>query len=117
MDYVSMSLCFPSLRGVPKIQDLQGCQDQKNGQVDLDDHVHVLLSKDPCSEADDYEEQGWDKHSQQVADNRSSKGDFNNYGFCFMAKSFTHKNPVQRILAERNVRVVLQTSWNKVTTR
>ena len=27
-------------------QDLQGCQDQKNGKVDLYDHVYVLLSKD-----------------------------------------------------------------------
>ena len=52
-----MSLCLPSPREVPKIKDLQGCEDQKNGKVDLDDHVYVILSKDPCCEADDDEEQ------------------------------------------------------------
>ena len=107
MDYVSMSLCFPSLRGVPKIQDLQGCQHQKNGQVDLDDHVHVLLSKDPCSEADDDEEESRNKHSQQVVDNRSSEGDFNNNGLHFLNKCFTHTYFAQGISAKRYVWVVL----------
>ena len=75
-------------------QDLQGCQDQKNGKVDLYDHVYVLFSKDPCSEADDDQEQGWDKHSQQVVDNRSSKGNFNNNGLHFADNCFAHTNLV-----------------------
>ena len=86
--------------------NLHSCQDQKYGQVDLDDHVNVVLIKRPCSEADDNKEQSWEKHSQQVVDKRSSKSYFNNNGFYFMDKRFTHKNPAQGILAKRNVRVV-----------
>ena len=44
--------------------DLHSCEDQKNGKVDFYDHVHVLLSKDPCSEADDDEEHGRNKNGQ-----------------------------------------------------
>ena len=104
MDYVNL---FPVTLWSTKnlFQDLQGCEDQKNGQVDLNDHIHVVLSKDPCSEADDDEEQGWDKHSQQVADNRSSKGDFNNNGFQVVGRihdmdsRFAHTNLAQGVTA------------------
>ena len=91
-----------------------GCQDQKYCKVDLDDHVYVLLSKDPCSEADDDKEQGWDKNSQQVVDNRSSKGDFNDNGLHFVDDCITHANPAQGILAKRNVGVVLKINQMKI---
>ena len=69
---------------------LHGCQDQKYGEVYLDDHVHVILSKESGSEADRDDEHGWNKHSQQIADNWSSKGDFNDNGLHFVDNSFTH---------------------------
>ena len=98
-----MSLCLPSLREVPKIKDLQGCEDQKNGKVYLDDHVHVLNSKDPRSEADDDEEQGRNKHSQQVVDYWPPKGNFNNNGVVGsihdMDSCFAHTNLAQGVTA------------------
>ena len=94
--------------------NLHSCQDQKYGQVDLDDHVNVVLIKRPCSEADDNKEQSWEKHSQQVVDKRSSKSYFNNNGFNFLDRCLTHTNPTQGVLAERNVGVVLQISWMEI---
>ena len=48
--------------------NLHGGQDQENGKVDLNDHVYVILSKEPCCEADGQEKDGWDKHGEQVTD-------------------------------------------------
>ena len=44
--------------------DLHGCQDQKDGEIDLNDHVNVVFSKEPSSEADDNKEDCWDKYSE-----------------------------------------------------
>ena len=44
--------------------NLHGCKHQKDCKVDLDDHVHVVLSKEPCREADNDKEHGRHKHSQ-----------------------------------------------------
>ena len=66
------------------IVDLHGCQDQQDGEIDLDDHVDVLLSEETRGEADDDKEDGWDEHGQQVVDDGSTKGDLGDNGFHFM---------------------------------
>ena len=55
---------------------LHGCQGQHYSHVDLNDHVDVLLSKEPGGEADDDQQHGGDEHGEQVVDDQSFKGDF-----------------------------------------
>ena len=88
--------------------DLHSCQDQKYGEVDLDDHVDVVSGKASCSKADGHEEHGWDEHSQQVVDNRSAQGQLDNDAWHVVKHCFTHTDPSQGVPTERNVGVVLQ---------
>ena len=51
---------------------LQGSQDQEDGEVDLNNQVNVVISKEPCNEADGKEGEGWDEDCQDIADDWSS---------------------------------------------
>ena len=64
--------------------NLHSCQGQGEGKVDLDHHVNKVVSKEPCHEADNDQQDGWDEHSQQVTYKWSTQGHFNNYGFEFI---------------------------------
>ena len=59
---------------------LHGSQDKKDGKIDLNDHVNIVFSKEPCCEAYDKEKYSWDKHSQEGADDWSAQGDLDNDG-------------------------------------
>ena len=72
---------YESIIGYIILLDLHGCQDQQDGEIDLNDHVDVVFSKKPCDEADGKEEDGWDKYSQQIVDDWSAQGDLGNDGF------------------------------------
>ena len=66
------------------IHDLHGCQDQKDGEVDLNCHVNVVLGKEPCSVADEKKEDGREKHCQEVAHDWPSQGDLDNNNLDFV---------------------------------
>ena len=57
--------------------DLHGCQDQKNGEINLNCHLNVVLGKEPSCVADDKEKDGREKNCQKVAHDWPSKGDLN----------------------------------------
>ena len=69
---------------------LHGCQGQHYGHVNLNDHVNIVLGKEPGGEADDDQQHGGDEHSEQVVDDWSSEGDFNNGGFLVVDGRFAH---------------------------
>ena len=74
----------------------------------MDDHVDVVGGKASCSKADGDEKQGWDEHSQQVVDDRSTQGHFDDDAGQVFEHCFAHPDPSQGVPAERNVGVVLQ---------
>ena len=53
--------------------NLQGGEDQQQGEVDLDDHVDEVLHKDLGQLADDQQEQGGDEDRQDTADQGAPK--------------------------------------------
>ena len=65
------------------MSNLHGCQHKKNGKIDLNDHVHVVLSKSSCCKAYNKKEGGWDKDCQQVVHNRTAHRDLSNNRFSF----------------------------------
>ena len=87
---------------------LQCGEDQKYGEVDLDDHVDVVGGKASCSKADGEEEHGWDEHSQQVVDDRSAQGQLDDDARQVFEHCCAHSDPSQGAPAKRNVGVVLQ---------
>ena len=52
---------------------LQSGEDQQYGEVDLYDHVNIVLDKEPCNEADGEESGCGDEYCQDVADDRSAQ--------------------------------------------
>ena len=60
---------------------LHGCQGQHDRHVDLNDHVNEVLSKEPGSKADDDQKHCGDEHGEQIVDNWSPKGDFDDDSF------------------------------------
>ena len=62
----------------------QSSQDQENCDVDLNNHVDVVLGKESCHKADGKESGGWDEHCQNVAYDWSAKSHFSHYGISFI---------------------------------
>ena len=56
-------------------------QDELNGEIDLNDQIDVVLSKEASGEADDNQQNSWNKNCQQEVDNRPVQGHFNNDRF------------------------------------
>ena len=57
---------------------LHGSQDKLNREVDLYDHIDVVLNKETSSEADNNQENCWYKHSQYKIDYWPVQGHFHN---------------------------------------
>ena len=88
--------------------NLHGGKDKKDGQIDLNDQVNVLLRKGPCSKTDYEEKHGWAKHSQECADDWPAQSDLNNYDFHFEFIVSAHLNPAQCVTVKSYFRVMLQ---------
>ena len=54
------------------LSNLHGGKDKKDGEIDLNDHVHVVLGKSSGYKADQQEEGGRDEDSQEVVDDRTA---------------------------------------------
>ena len=91
---------------------LQCGNDQQYGEVDLDDHVDVILGEDPRDEADHLKSNGGNENCQSVADKRSSKSDLNHNRILSPNLGIAHSKLSYEISIEGNVSVVIQTLWH-----
>ena len=58
-----------------KRENSQCCKDEKDGEVDFNNHINVILDKDPRDEADGHQGDGGDEHGEDVADYWPAKAD------------------------------------------
>ena len=61
------------------LSTLHGGQHKEDGEVDLNDHVHVVLCESSCCKADHDEEGGWDEDRQEVVHNQTNHRHLSNY--------------------------------------
>ena len=89
-------------------KNLHGCQDQKDGEIDLNDHVNIVHSKEPCSDAYNKKEGRRHKHSDQIADDWPTQDDLTNDGIHVVNGWFAHSNPAYEVAVERYAGIVLE---------
>ena len=77
----------------------------------MNDHVDKVVNEKSGGEADCEEEDRWSKHGQDVADDWSAHGDFDDNGFHLENTCSAHLNPSQGVTIQRYIGVILEVEW------
>ena len=92
----------------------QSGQDEKDGEVDHDDHVDVFLFVDIADVADGEEDDGRDEDGEDVADQRSAEADVHLHALVVADRSSTHDAALHDVLREIGGTRVGQVLWIEV---